>query len=132
MILQNQNIMFYGSDEEKSLSLIGITSGLLQFAASSTTSHFIDLSNIKFKKMLLCSKDGSDINAEGYFQFTYNSNGIEFSQSVYIETGPVSLLANTIRQYAEYLPSNIRGITFTGNNETGSELYYDYNIAFFA
>ena len=132
MFLQNQNIMLYGSDEEKSLSLIGITSGSLEFDPSSTSSRFIDLSNIKFKKMLLCSKDGSDINADGYLQFTYNSNGIEFSQSVYQEAGPGSLLSTFVRQYAEYLPSNIRGITFTGNNGTASQLYYDYNIAFFA
>ena len=61
MYLNNQNIMIYGSDEEKSLSLIGITSGSLEFADNAVTSYYLDFSSYKFKKLLFASKDGTDI-----------------------------------------------------------------------
>lgn len=134
MYLNNQNIMIYGSDEEKSLSVVGITSGSLEFVDNATTSHFIDLSNIRFKKLLIASKSGTDVTVDGeYLDMTFNVNGNEFKQRLVQETGPGSLLATVIRQYAEYLPCNTRGITFTSELiSVGSELYFEYNIAFFA
>jgi|LakMenE18May11ns_1017448.scaffolds.fasta_scaffold9941376_5 hypothetical protein len=134
MYLNNQNIMIYGSDEEKSLSLIGITSGSLEFADNAVTSYYLDFSSYKFKKLLFASKDGTDITVDGeYFDMTFNVNGTEFTQRIVSEAGPGSLQAVIIRQFAEYYPFNARGVTITGSVDgIGNELYLEYNFAFFA
>lgn len=134
MYLNNQNIMIYGSDEEKSLSVVGITSGSLEFFDDSVTSHYLDFSSYRFKKFLFASKDGTDITIDGdYFDMTFDVNGNQFTQRLVSETGPGSLLANVIRQYAEYYPHNARGVTLTGSiTGVGSSLYLEYNFAFFA
>lgn len=134
MFLNNQNIMLYGSDEEKTLSVKGITSDSLEFADNATTSHFVDLSNIHFKKMLFASTDGTDITIDGdYLDMTFDVNNVQFTQRLVTETGSPSTLAQNIRQFAEYLPCNARGITFTGQvTGVGFPLFLTYNIAFFA
>jgi len=135
MFLNNQNIMIYGSDEEKSLSLIGVTSGLLEFFDNATTSNYVDLSNIKFKKLLLCSDDNTDIGIDAQnVQMKYNINNIEFIQNYTGEgVGSPNSLSQYLRQFAEYFPSNLRGFTLTAEvSGVGSSLYYGYNIAFFA
>lgn len=134
MFLNNQNIMLYGSDEEKSLSVKQIISGTLEFADDATTSHFVDLSNIRFRKMLLASTNGTDITVDGdYFDMTFDVNNIQFTQRLVTEAGTPTSIAQNIRQYAEYLPCNVQGITFTGQvTGIGNPLYFTYNIAFFA
>jgi hypothetical protein len=134
MYLNNQNIMIYGSDEEKSLSVVGITSGSLEFFDDSVTSHYLDFSSYRFKKFLFASKDGTDITVDGdYFDMTFDVNGNQFTQRLVTETGPGSLLAVVIRQFAEYYPHNARGVTLTGSlTGVGNSLYLEYNFAFFA
>ena len=135
MILQNQNIMIYGSDEEHSLSLIGITSGTLEFPDNATTSHHVDVSTFKFKKMLLCSDNNTDVTVDSdYTLLTYNINNLQFKQ-IYLQEGQgsASSVSQHIKQYAEYFPSNVRGFTLTSEVAgIGVTLYYGYNIAFFA
>ena len=135
MFLNNQNIMIYGSDEEKSLSLIGITSGLLEFPDNATTSNYVNLSNVKFKKLLLCSDNNTDLMLDATLvQMKYNINNIEFTQNYTGEgTGSPTSLFQNLRQFAEYFPSNLRGFTLTAEvNGAGVTLNYGYNIAFFA
>jgi len=133
MFLNNQNIMLYGSDEEKTLSVKGITSGFLEFAENATTSYFVDLSHIHFKKILFASTDSTDITIDGELDMTFDVNNVQFTQKITAESGSPTSIAQNIRQYAEYLPCNTRGITFTGQvGGVGSSLYLNYNIAFFA
>lgn len=135
MFLNNQNIMIYGSDEEKSLSLIGVTSGLLEFPDNATTSNYVDLSNIKFKKLLLCSDDNTDVMIDAQnVEMKYNINNIEFIQNYNEEgIGIPNARAQYLRQFAEYFPSNLRGFTLTAEvSGIGGSLYYGYSIAFFA
>lgn len=135
MILQNQNIMIYGSDEEHSLSLIGITSGLLEFPDNATTSNHVNLSSFKFKKLLLCSDENTDVTIDASsIRMTYNINNFEFNQNYILEgVGTPNQIGQYLKQFAEYFPSNIRGFTLTAEiSGIGGPLYYGYNIAFFA
>lgn len=135
MILQNQNIMIYGSDEEHSLSLIGITSGLLVFPDNATTSRYVDVSTFKFKKMLLCSDENTDITLDAVsVRMTYNINNFQFNQNYLLEgVGTSTQISQYLKQFAEYFPSNIRGFTLTAEvSGIGNPLYYGYDIAFFA
>jgi hypothetical protein len=134
MYLNNQNIMIYGSDEEKSLSVVGITSGSLEFFDDSVTSYYLDFSSYRFKKFLFASKDGTDLTVDGdYFDMTFNVNNNQFTQRLFAESGTPSSTAQIIRQFAEYYPHNARGVTLTGSlTGIGSSLYLEYNFAFFA
>ena len=134
MFLNNQNKMIYGSDEENSLSLIGITSGLLEFPDNATTSNYVNLSNVKFKKLLLCSNNTDRMLDANFVQMKYNINNIEFIQNYAAEgSGSATSLSQNLRQFAEYFPSNLRGFTLTAEvNSAGATLNYGYNIAFFA
>ena len=137
MILNNQNIMIYGSDEEKSLRIIGITGGTFTVLDGVTVNHHVDCSNIKHKKLLLSvvpPYEGSFTPAPGavnYSNITLNINENEFTHNMYD-----SLTFSTVarQQLLEYIPSNCRGITFSiscipGEGPLGDIAYY---IAFIA
>ena len=135
MILNNQNIMIYGSDEEKSLSVIGITSGLFTVPDGETYTFHVDLSDIKHKKLLLSVvpqiegtfTPGGPIN---FSRITLNLNENQFTHNMFD-----SLPSTIARQpLLEYFPSNCRGITMSVSCVPGEGPFEDvaYYIAFIA
>lgn len=133
MYLNNQDIMVYGSDEEKSLSVVGITSGSLVFPDGVITSHYLDFSSYKFRKLLFASKESTTVTLDAdYLDMTFNANNTQFTQRITSDLGPSSQMAGIIRQYAEYYPFNVRGVTVTAENNSGAPTNLDYNFAFFA
>jgi hypothetical protein len=136
MILNNQNIMIYGSDEEKSLSVIGITSGLFTVPDGDTYTFHIDLSDIKHKKILFSvvpAVEGSITSAStvNFSRITLNLNENQFTHNMFD-----NLTSNSIARQPllEYYPSNCRGMTMSvscipGEGPISNVAYY---IAFIA
>ena len=136
MILNNQNIMIYGSDEEKSLRVIGVTSGTFTVDDGVTYSQHVNLNGVKYKKLLVSVvtpsegffTPGSGVN---YSNITLNLNENQFTHNMYDSTSS----AIVARQHLlEYIPSNCRGITFTVSCVPGEGPIEDiaYYIAFIA
>jgi hypothetical protein len=136
MILNNQNIMIYGSDEEKSLSVIGITSGLFTVPDGETYTFHVDLSDIKHKKILFSvvpTTEGSFTSAStvNFSRITLNLNENQFTHNIFD-----NLTSNSIARQPllEYIPSNCRGITMSVSCVLGEGPLEDtaYYIAFIA
>lgn len=135
MILNNQNIMIYGSDEEKSLRIIGITGGTFTVDDGVTVNHHVDCSNIKHKKLLLSvvpqTENSFTPTVLNFSTITLNLNENQFTHNMYDSLSSASIA----RQHLlEYIPSNCRGITFSvscipGEGPLGVAAYY---IAFIA
>lgn len=139
MILNNQNIMIYGSDEEKSLSVIGVTSGVFEVPDGETFNLHVDFSDIKHKKLLVSvvpSIEGmlADPSAGvvNFSTITLNLNENQYTHNMY---EVFSNVAARVRQpLLEYYPSNSRGITFSVSCVPGEGPLTDiaYYIAFIA
>lgn len=136
MILNNQNIMIYGSDEEKSLRVIGVTGGTFTVDDGVTYSQHVNLNGVKHKKLLVSIvpptenllTPGSAVN---FSTITLNLNENQFTHNMYDSTSS----ANVARQQLlEYYPSNSRGITFTVSCVPGEGPLTEiaYYIAFIA
>jgi hypothetical protein len=137
MILNNQNIMIYGSDEEKSLSVIGITSGLFTVPDGETYTFHVDLSDIKYKKLLLSvipEAEGSlTPGIINFSRITLNLNENQFTHNMFDTSSPAA--TSIARQpLLEYCPSNCRGITMSVScvPEEGPIPNVAYYIAFIA
>jgi len=136
MILNNQNIMIYGSDEEKSLRVIGITSGLFTVPDGETYTFHVDLSDIKHKKLLLSVvpqiegvfTPGAAIN---FSTITLNLNENQFTHNMFDSSSSSSIARQPL---LEYFPSNCRGITMSVSCVPGEGPIEDtaYYIAFIA
>lgn len=128
--------MIYGSDEEKSLRVIGVTGGTFTVDDGVTYSQHVNLNGVKHKKLLVSIvpptenllTPGSAVN---FSTITLNLNENQFTHNMYDSTSS----ANVARQQLlEYYPSNSRGITFTvscvpGEGPLAEIAYY---IAFIA
>lgn len=136
MILNNQNIMIYGSDEEKSLRVIGITSGLFSVPDGETFNVYVDMSGVKHKKFLLSVVPPTESlftpgSAVNFSTITLNVNENQFTHNIYDNSSSASIAR---QQLLEYFPSNCRGITFSVSCVPGEGPLDDiaYYIAFIA
>ena len=139
MLLNNQNIMIYGSDEEKNLRVIGVTSGLFTVPDGETFNLHVDCSDIKHKKVLVSLVPSSEglltdptsavIN---FSTITLNLNENQYTHNMYDNIASASARAR--QQLLEYYPSNSRGITFSVFCVPGEGPLTDiaYYIAFIA
>jgi len=136
MILNNQNIMIYGSDEEKSLNVIGITNGLFTVPDGETYTFHVDLSDIKHKKILFSvvpASEGSFTSAStiNFSRITLNLNENQFTHNMFDNLTSASVARQPL---LEYIPSNCRGITMSVSCVLGEGPFEDvaYYIAFIA
>jgi hypothetical protein len=139
MILNNQNIMIYGSDEEKSLSVIGVTGGTFTVDDGVTFNLHVDCSDIKHKKVLvsvvpvvegmLADPSAGSIN---FSTITLNLNENQYTHTMYESLA--SAAARVRQPLLEYYPSNSRGITFSVSSVPGEGPLENiaYYIAFIA
>lgn len=137
MLLNNQNIMIYGSDEEKNLRVIGVTSGLFTVPDGETFNLHVDCSDIKHKKVLVSLVPVAEGNLTSstvvnFSTITLNLNENQYTHNMHDNLGISASRAR--QQLLDYYPSNSRGITFSISAVSGEGDITDiaYYIAFIA